>query len=108
MFRQSIPQLGLALEEGTPRVPADGRYYILKDNQIQKGFASEKSAVAHYRGLRDKLLAERQPDAVISKPSAKELRERVRREHEADAVLSKARADKRAAATRRGGGGRRY
>ena len=50
MFRQHL--LGLAIEEGTDRVPHDGRYYVLDGDHVQKSFKSLRKALALYAEMK--------------------------------------------------------
>ena len=52
MFHQSIPASGLSIEEGTPNVPADGRYYVLRDGVVDRAYRSLRDATRRYSALR--------------------------------------------------------
>lgn len=48
MYRQSIPQLGLSVELGTPDVPDDGKYHVLLNGEEVFASAKQKEAVDEY------------------------------------------------------------
>lgn len=50
MFRQYVGEL--AIEQGTERVPADGRYHVLERGVLRKSFRSLRGAVAYYISLK--------------------------------------------------------
>jgi len=51
MFRQHIPGISLSIEEATANVPADGRFYVLNDGAIQRGYKTLRQATAFYEQL---------------------------------------------------------
>lgn len=55
MFRQAIEGVELAIEEGTNRVPQDGKFYVIHQDQIVGSYRSLKKAQEKYRGIRDSL-----------------------------------------------------
>ncbi|MGE0230083.1 MAG: hypothetical protein AB7U23_16405 [Dehalococcoidia bacterium] len=52
MYRQGIPGLGVSIEQATERVPADGRYYVISQGVIQRGYRSLRDATLAYDRLR--------------------------------------------------------
>ena len=50
MFRQHLGDL--SIEEGTAAVPADGRYYVIKEGVVRQSFKTLKGAHALYVTLR--------------------------------------------------------
>lgn len=50
MFRQHLGDL--SIEEGSPAVPADGRYYVIKAGAVLRGFKTLRGAVTLYTSLR--------------------------------------------------------
>src|SRR5258707_2813787 len=73
MDRQALDEYDLTLEEGTPTVPTDGRYYVLFQGQVIGRFRTLAKAQA--------LFAERRKTLNIqpvhaTPPSPAELRER--------------------------------
>jgi hypothetical protein len=55
MYRQTIPGYNVSIEEGTENVPKDGRYYVLKDNQIVGKFTNLKRAREKYLQLLEEI-----------------------------------------------------
>lgn len=51
MFRQSNPATGFTIEEGTPAVPADGRYHVLDGGVVRFSYRSLNDARRKYRAL---------------------------------------------------------
>lgn len=51
-FKHGHEELDLWVEEGTERVPHDGRFYIVKDGVVAQGFADAKKALARLSALR--------------------------------------------------------
>ena len=49
MFRQTLPQADLTIEEGTERVPDDGRYYVLYEGAVLAGYGTLRGTVNRYR-----------------------------------------------------------
>lgn len=54
-YRRSVPETGLSVERHTENVPHDGRFYLLKDGEIIRGFTSESKAVESLRELLDEI-----------------------------------------------------
>jgi hypothetical protein len=48
-YRQYLPDLDLALERGTNRVPSDGRWYLLKGDEIVGRFRKKADAQFAWR-----------------------------------------------------------
>jgi hypothetical protein len=59
VLKQSIPGLGLSLEQGTTSVPNDGQFHVILDTEIVFSSTSESRALSQYRLYRDRLLQER-------------------------------------------------
>ena len=53
-YRHYIPDLGLSIEKNTANVPQDGKYYLVRNGQILKGFGTLRKAEMAFK----KLLAE--------------------------------------------------
>ena len=51
MYKQEIREIGLSIEEGTARVPKDGKYYLIKDERILGSYRSLKKAQARYQEI---------------------------------------------------------
>jgi hypothetical protein len=56
-FRQEVPSIRLSVEQGTERVPDDGRYHLMHDGTLGASFGSKSAALKSYRAARDQLLA---------------------------------------------------
>ncbi len=50
MYRQRLADL--SIEEGTPAVPADGRYYVIQAGVVRRSFKTLKGAHSLYASLR--------------------------------------------------------
>jgi hypothetical protein len=48
-YRQYIPDLDLSIEKNTMNVPKDGKYYLVRNGQIVKGFSSLKKAEVAFK-----------------------------------------------------------
>ena len=57
MYRQTYPSLNLSIEEGTSKVPADGRFYVIERDGIVQGFATLKQGLRRYEQLKARGLA---------------------------------------------------
>ncbi len=55
MYRQFHPRANISIECNTARVPADGKYYVIKDEKAIAGFRSLKAATACYQKLVDEM-----------------------------------------------------
>lgn len=55
MYRQSLDDYGLSLEQGTSKVPADGYFYVLLNGEIEGRFRSLKQAQKKFKELRMEL-----------------------------------------------------
>ena len=55
MYRQIHPRAKISIECNTGRVPADGKYYILKGGEVIANFRSLKAATACYQKLVDEM-----------------------------------------------------
>lgn len=87
MYKQSFPDLGLSLENGTEDVPQDGRYHVLLNGEIVYSALSRAHAEERYRKLKAELLP--QLDNVSRETVSMDVREALRREremHDVDAV----------------------
>ena len=51
LYRQAIPAIGLSLERATDRVPKDGFFYVLLDDEIKGRFRTKSKALSLYRAL---------------------------------------------------------
>lgn len=51
MYRQIHPRAKVSIECNTGRVPADGKYYVLKDGKVIAAFRSLKAAEPCYQQL---------------------------------------------------------
>lgn len=51
MYRQFNERAGISIEQGTGKVPDDGKYYVLQDGEIVGSFKSLKEAEETYRKL---------------------------------------------------------
>ena len=105
MFKQTVPAVGLAIEQGTTRVPSDGAYHVLVGGRIVFSSKARKRALAEYQRLRGELLK----DGVTS-PSKVDVQEALRRERASMTVagmLAASSKRKRDKATSRGGRGGR-
>jgi hypothetical protein len=69
VFRQAIDRLGLSIEEGTARVPDDGRFYVIEHGVALKSFVRLKQATAMYEQLKaDRRQAATTPEAPQAPP----------------------------------------
>lgn len=50
-YRHFIPKLSLSIEKNTPRVPNDGKFYIICDGQVIESFRAITKAEARFRQL---------------------------------------------------------
>ncbi len=57
MYRQYNERAGVSLEQGTPAVPPDNRYYLLRSGETVGVFPSLKRAMAAYQKLVQETLA---------------------------------------------------
>ena len=55
LYKQFHPRANLSIERFSERVPADGKYYVLKGAEIIGCFRSLDSAKKHYQKLVDAL-----------------------------------------------------
>lgn len=105
MYRETIPALGLSLEQGTGDVPDDGRFHVVLDGSILASHSSEKRAREDYRARRDELVKEKDYSTGFKPLSREEILRRERIENELRGVQAAAGRSKRAKATRKGGKG---
>lgn len=73
MYRQTLEGHDLSVEEGTPSVPADGRYYVLFEGEVVGRFRSLAKALERYREIKKDLDL---PNVAQSPLSPEELRRR--------------------------------
>lgn len=52
MFRQGIPEIDLFVEEGTPRCPEPGRYYVFDKGYIVGSHIRLNKAIDQYHDLK--------------------------------------------------------
>ena len=50
MYRQHLGEL--AIEEGTDRVPSDGRYHVIQNGIVRKSFKTLRGALVFYATLK--------------------------------------------------------
>jgi hypothetical protein len=50
-YRHLIPELDLSIERNTSKVPADGKFHIVKSGVIMQSFRSRKLAEERFRQL---------------------------------------------------------
>ena len=50
-YKQGIPCSGVSLERGTSRVPNDGRFYLLVNDEVREQFRTLGQAQVAYRAL---------------------------------------------------------
>jgi hypothetical protein len=76
-YRQHLPALDLAIERLTPRVPADGAWYLLRGDQQAGRFRTLKAAQSEW----SRVVAESgwKPEVMTSDPVARMRAERVER-----------------------------
>ncbi|MDP2731359.1 MAG: hypothetical protein Q8O55_12920 [Dehalococcoidales bacterium] len=55
VYKQVHPRANLSIERFTERVPADGKYYLIKGDEVIESFRSLKLAQERYRSLVDKM-----------------------------------------------------
>lgn len=55
MYRQIHPRANISIESNTGKVPADGRYYVIKNGEIVKVFRTLKAANDCYQHLLEEL-----------------------------------------------------
>lgn len=55
MYRQIHPRANISIECNTGRVPADGKYYVIKDGKVIAAFRSLKAAQPCYQQLVDEM-----------------------------------------------------
>jgi hypothetical protein len=48
-YEREHPPTGLALKRGTPDVPADGSFHLLRDGAVEASFRREREALAALR-----------------------------------------------------------
>lgn len=63
MYRQYNERLGIALEQGTPAVPDDGRYYLKRGEELVGSYPSLKRAQTAYHKLVQQELARVAPSS---------------------------------------------
>lgn len=51
LYRQSIPDLNLSIERYTDQVPDDGKYHVLRDNEVLGSFRALKQAQELFRKI---------------------------------------------------------
>ena len=55
MYRQFHPRANISVECNTTRVPADGKYYVIKDEKVVAAFRNLKAAKSYYQKLVDEM-----------------------------------------------------
>jgi len=55
LYRQVHPRANISIECDTGKVPADGKYYVMKDGKIIASFRSLKAAIPCYQQLVDEM-----------------------------------------------------
>lgn len=55
MYRQFHPRANISIECYTGSVPADGKYYVIKDGKVIAAFRSLKAATACYQKMVDEM-----------------------------------------------------
>ena len=70
-YRQAIPDLNLSIEKATDKVPNDGKYHVLRNEEVLGSFRSLKQAQELYR----KMVQESgyKPAPVVTTKSAAEM-----------------------------------
>ena len=70
-YRQAIPDLNLSIEKATDKVPNDGKYHVLRNEEVLGSFRSLKQAQELYR----KIVQESwyKPAPVVTAKSAAEI-----------------------------------
>lgn len=74
MYRQYNEKAGVSLEQGTPAVPADNRYYLLRNGEAVGSFPSLKRGMTAYQKLVQEQLARLSGDEAGAAAAAKEKR----------------------------------
>ena len=95
MFRQSMPELGLSVEQGTDAVPDDGCYYVLLHSETVLVAPNKKLALKRYTELRDALVA----DDATPTLSREAIRAKLLSEREANTMSAERSRAKREHAT---------
>ena len=72
-YHQSLPDLGIAIERNTPRVPQDGRYYVLKGDEVVARFPNLKRALDRFKALKEELGFQPKPVAEQSNATQEHL-----------------------------------
>lgn len=68
MYRQFNERAGISIEQGTGKVPDDGKYYVLQDGEIVGTFKSLKKAEGTYKKLiKEKRLPPLETPAKLSR-----------------------------------------
>jgi hypothetical protein len=101
VLRQGVPELGISLEQGTERVPDDGRYYVLVGAVVVFCSTSKSKALTEYRKHRDPLLEEKGHSKSQTAPP--ELLRRRLAEFEADRFLAASYGERKRKGMRKGG-----
>jgi hypothetical protein len=105
VFRQSIPRIGLSIEQGTPSVPDDGQYYVLLEGEQVFSSLSDKEALDEYRRLRHSLLGMDGQEAPDRRSNIREAIHKEAADRQARTFLAESARRKRAKALRKGGPG---
>lgn len=50
-YKHFIPQINLSIEKNTTVVPCDGKFYIVKEGKIVKGFRTKKAAEELFKDM---------------------------------------------------------
>lgn len=69
-FRKQVPYLGISVEKGTGAVPEDGRYHVLRGEEIIYSTPSEAIALAQFELLEEAHPELRNPRDVIRREAA--------------------------------------
>lgn len=51
MFRQGFPDIDLFVEQGTARVPNDGKFHVIYQGKIRASFRARARAITEYKRL---------------------------------------------------------
>ncbi|MDI6870928.1 MAG: hypothetical protein QME79_06150 [Bacillota bacterium] len=71
MYRQYNERAGVSIEQGTPSVPADNRYYLLRGGQTVGVFPNLKRAMAAYHKLVREILGGGAEEAPVQETPAR-------------------------------------
>ena len=103
MYRQSIPELGLSVERGTPEVDDDSKFHVLLNGEEVFVSAKEKEAVEEYCRLKKALAGHTRKKKSVDVKAALQ---REIADQQVTAFLAESTQQKHANRTRKGGKGR--